>query len=107
MNQLNAAQHILIAAVRLYRLTLSPLKSVLFGPLGGCRYTPSCSEYALEALRTRGAFKGSWLSLKRIGRCHPWGGCGYDPVPKDPAQAADQHGSAGPHPGTRHFFGHC
>ena len=78
---MNAAQHILVFCVRVYRWVISPAKAVLFGPLGRCRFTPSCSEYALEALRGHGALAGSWLALKRIGRCHPWGGCGHDPVP--------------------------
>ena len=78
---MNAAQHILIAGVQLYRWVLSPIKNVLFGPLGRCRYTPTCSQYAVEAIRTHGAAGGSWLALKRLGRCHPWGGCGEDPVP--------------------------
>jgi putative membrane protein insertion efficiency factor len=80
----NAAQHILIFGVRLYRWVLSPAKTVLFGPLGHCRYTPSCSQYALEAIARHGALAGSWLALKRLGRCHPWGGCGEDPVPDLP-----------------------
>jgi len=46
-----------------------------------CRYVPSCSAYAIEALRRYGALKGGWLAAKRIGRCHPWGGSGHDPVP--------------------------
>ncbi|MCG2431166.1 membrane protein insertion efficiency factor YidD [Aequorivita xiaoshiensis] len=46
-----------------------------------CRYTPTCSHYAIEALQTHGLFKGSWLAIKRIGSCNPWGGSGYDPVP--------------------------
>jgi putative membrane protein insertion efficiency factor len=46
-----------------------------------CRYVPSCSEYTMQALDQHGAIKGLWLSIKRIGRCHPWGGEGYDPVP--------------------------
>lgn len=46
-----------------------------------CRYTPSCSAYAIEAWSRYGAFAGSWLALRRILRCHPWGGCGHDPVP--------------------------
>ncbi|WP_088182279.1 membrane protein insertion efficiency factor YidD [Sphingobium sp. Z007] len=46
-----------------------------------CRYAPSCSEYAIVAIRKYGAIKGSWLGFKRLMRCHPWGGSGYDPVP--------------------------
>jgi putative membrane protein insertion efficiency factor len=80
----NPLQHILVVGVRLYQWTLSPLKVYLFGPGGRCRYTPSCSAYALEAVRTHGALAGSWLALKRLGRCHPWGGCGDDPVPPKP-----------------------
>ena len=58
-----------------YRAAISPL----FPP--SCRFTPTCREYALEALRRHGPVKGSWLALRRILRCHPWGGSGYDPVP--------------------------
>lgn len=78
---MNVAQHILIAGVRVYRCVVSPAKVFVFGPSGRCRFIPSCSEYALEAVRKHGAFAGTWLALKRIGRCHPWGGCGEDPVP--------------------------
>ena len=78
---MNAGQHILMFGVRLYRWVLSPAKTFLFGPLGRCRFEPSCSEYALDALCQHGALAGSWLAVKRIGRCHPWGGCGHDPVP--------------------------
>jgi len=78
----NPVQAILIFAVRLYRWTLSPAKTFLCGPLAQCRFTPSCSEYGLEALQTRGAAAGSWLAVKRVCRCHPWGDCGHDPVPK-------------------------
>ncbi|MDP6601217.1 MAG: membrane protein insertion efficiency factor YidD [Phycisphaerales bacterium] len=59
--------------VRLYQLTLRPLMG------GHCRFQPTCSEYALDALRLYGARRGSWKTLRRILRCNPWGGCGYDP----------------------------
>jgi len=79
---MSASQHILLFGVRLYRVLLSPLKVLLFGHLGRCRFEPTCSEYALDAIRTHGALEGTWLALKRIARCHPWGGCGSDPVPQ-------------------------
>jgi putative membrane protein insertion efficiency factor len=77
----NAAQHTLILCIRLYRLVISPAKLFLFGQFGGCRFDPSCSTYALEAVSRHGALLGTWLASKRIARCHPWGGCGHDPVP--------------------------
>lgn len=58
-----------------YRAVISPYLPP------SCRFTPTCSEYALEALRRHGPFKGLWLTVRRICRCHPWGGSGYDPVP--------------------------
>ena len=67
--------------IRVYRVTVSPAQVYLFGATGGCRYTPSCSAYALAAVARHGALAGTWLAVKRIGRCHPWGGCGHDPVP--------------------------
>jgi putative membrane protein insertion efficiency factor len=77
----NPLQHILIFAVRAYRVTVSPAQAFLFGPSAGCRFTPSCSQYAMDAVRARGAATGGALAVKRICRCHPWGGCGHDPVP--------------------------
>ncbi|HVG48863.1 MAG TPA: membrane protein insertion efficiency factor YidD [Rubellimicrobium sp.] len=69
------AAWVLSLPVRAYRLVLSPW-------LGHeCRFTPTCSAYALEALQKHGAAKGGWLALRRIGRCHPWGGFGVDDVP--------------------------
>ena len=65
----------LIDLVRFYQVCISPLKPAT------CRFTPTCSQYALQALQKYGPIKGSWLALKRILRCHPWGGSGYDPVP--------------------------
>jgi hypothetical protein len=78
----NPAQFILIFAVRVYRWVLSPAKTALFGPLGRCRFTPTCSQYALEAVQGHGALRGSWLAARRICRCHPWADCGHDPVPQ-------------------------
>lgn len=65
-----------VVLIKFYRLCLSPLKPPT------CRFTPTCSEYALEAFRRHGPFRGLWLTLRRILRCHPWGGSGYDPVPE-------------------------
>lgn len=65
----------LILLIRFYQTCISPLTPP------SCRFTPTCSQYGLEALRKYGLFKGSWLTFKRIMRCHPWGGSGYDPVP--------------------------
>ena len=64
-----------IILIRFYQLVISPWMAPK------CRYTPTCSHYALEAFKKYGPLKGFWLSLKRISRCHPWGGSGYDPVP--------------------------
>jgi len=64
-----------ILLIKIYQLLISPLFP------SSCRYTPTCSHYTLEALKKYGLLKGSWLGIKRIARCHPWGGSGYDPVP--------------------------
>ena len=77
----NAPGMVLIFPIRIYRWTISPALSLLFGPYGGCRFTPTCSQYAMDAIREHGALAGLALSAKRICRCHPWGGCGHDPVP--------------------------
>jgi putative membrane protein insertion efficiency factor len=69
------AAYLLSLPVRAYRLVLSPYVG------HGCRYQPTCSAYALDALNRHGALKGGWLAVMRIGRCHPLGGSGYDPVP--------------------------
>ena len=79
---MNPAQFLLIAVIHAYRWMVSPAQAFLFGPAGGCRFTPTCSQYALEAVREHGALAGGWLALKRICHCHPWGKCGHDPVPR-------------------------
>lgn len=63
-----------ILFIRLYQILISPLLGA------NCRFTPTCSQYGLQAIRKYGPFKGGWMALKRISRCHPWGGHGYDPV---------------------------
>ncbi|MGL5827920.1 MAG: membrane protein insertion efficiency factor YidD [Nocardioides sp.] len=68
-------KRLLIAVLKLYRFAISPL----YGEV--CRYYPSCSAYALDAVSTHGSVRGSWLAVRRLGRCHPWSPGGYDPVP--------------------------
>ena len=65
----------LFALVKFYQYCISPYTPP------ACRFTPTCSQYAVEALKKYGPIKGSWLTIKRLLRCHPWGGSGYDPVP--------------------------
>lgn len=65
----------MLLLIRFYQRCISPLTPP------ACRFTPTCSQYGLEAIRRHGPFKGGWLTLKRLARCHPWGGSGYDPVP--------------------------
>ncbi|HTX21300.1 MAG TPA: membrane protein insertion efficiency factor YidD [Candidatus Aquilonibacter sp.] len=79
----NILESILIFAIRVYRWVISPAQTFLFGPTAGCRFTPTCSQYAMDAIREHGAVTGTILAAKRICRCHPWGGCGHDPVPKE------------------------
>jgi hypothetical protein len=67
--------------IRAYQWLISPMLSVITGPGSGCRYQPTCSHYMLEAVEAHGTLRGVWLGVKRLGRCHPWGGAGYDPVP--------------------------
>jgi len=72
---MNPAQRLLIGAIRVYQIALSPY----FG--SQCRFYPTCSEYAKEAVAKHGALKGGWLAIRRIGHCHPYHPGGHDPVP--------------------------
>ena len=67
--------------IRCYQILFSPVIHFIGGPGSGCRFTPTCSEYFLQAVETHGSLRGSWLGMKRIVRCQPWGGSGHDPVP--------------------------
>ena len=78
---MNLVQNLLTLSLRGYKWTVSPVLHLAAGPLGGCRFSPTCSAYAAEAVRQHGALHGGWLALGRVARCHPWGGCGHDPVP--------------------------
>lgn len=77
---------VLLMLVRVYQLVISPM----LGPR--CRYQPTCSSYAIEAVRLHGGVRGGWLAAKRIAKCHPWGGFGYDPVPKGSNTVAGPNG---------------
>ena len=100
-SRMNIVQHILILGLRVYRCTVGAVQPVLFGPLAGCRFSPSCSAYAMEAIRVHGAMAGIWLGLKRVCRCHPWGECGYDPVPAMKSAARDPKHRVGSINGNR------
>jgi uncharacterized protein len=86
---------VLRVALRAYQLLLSPVLPP------ACRYLPSCSDYALEAVTAHGPWRGGGLALRRLARCHPWGGSGYDPVPL-PHSAAPAHIPASGCPGAGH-----
>lgn len=69
-------KYLIIVPVRFYQYAISPITPM------ACRYTPTCSEYMIKAVEVHGIIKGTWLGLKRISTCHPWGGHGHDPVPR-------------------------
>lgn len=73
-------KYLFVGLVRLYQLIISPWMP------SRCRYHPTCSQYSIEAFKKHGALKGLWLTIKRIGRCHPWSKGGYDPVPESKNQ---------------------
>jgi putative membrane protein insertion efficiency factor len=79
----SASKAALVALIRGYQKTVSPVLPALFGPAAcGCRFHPTCSQYAVEAVRAHGALAGSWLAVRRIAKCHPLNEGGFDPVPE-------------------------
>lgn len=82
MKFFDPVKYLLIGLLRAYRLLISPL----YGQV--CRYHPSCSAYALEAVTVHGSLRGTWLAVRRVLRCHPWAAGGYDPVPPAPPHHA-------------------
>jgi putative membrane protein insertion efficiency factor len=83
--------------IRFYQRILNPMLKFSAGPAAGCRYTPTCSNYFLQAVEIHGPFRGSWHGICRIFRCHPWGGSGYDPVP--PGRDAEKNAHSCCHKG--------
>ncbi|MEI6675139.1 MAG: membrane protein insertion efficiency factor YidD [Verrucomicrobiota bacterium] len=76
-----ALSFVIRLGIRFYQRVLNPMLKFAAGPGAGCRFSPSCSNYCLQAVAAHGPLRGSWLGICRICRCHPWGACGYDPVP--------------------------
>ena len=75
---------LLAALVKAYQFAISPVL------VGSCRYHPTCSQYALDAIEAHGPLKGSWLAIRRVARCHPWGSSGFDPVPPGNAKTVQK-----------------
>jgi putative membrane protein insertion efficiency factor len=102
---MNIVQKGLVFIIRIYQLTLSPLLVAAFGPSGCCRFTPSCSQYAREAIRLHGAVRGGFLAGRRLCRCHPWGDSGED---FPPPAGKSSHGSTESRPALSEWKpGHC
>jgi uncharacterized protein len=89
------AAHVAVGAVRIYQWTVRPVIGA------NCRFLPSCSDYAIDAFRAHGALRGSGLAARRILRCHPWNGGGYDPVPACDCAKAPMHLDSSPSPSGR------
>ncbi|HSP41310.1 MAG TPA: membrane protein insertion efficiency factor YidD [Luteolibacter sp.] len=94
-----AAIFVIRLLIRFYQRILRPMLRFSAGPGAGCRFSPSCSNYFLQAVETHGPLLGSWFGICRIFRCHPWGGSGYDPVPpaRGTKQPSDDERPAGHH----------
>jgi putative membrane protein insertion efficiency factor len=90
----------LLLLVRLYRVLLSPMHRALFGP--ACRFEPTCSAYAEEAIHTHGPWRGAWLAVRRLARCHPFARAGFDPVPPRADRAARRELAGGEVDGMAH-----
>jgi len=80
--RISGVSWLLTKLIRFYQLAISPWLKMAGGGHGVCRHVPTCSHYGIEAIKAHGAFKGCWLTFRRLLRCHPWGTHGYDPVPK-------------------------
>ena len=91
---MNILQRVALGVLWIYKRAVSPLLHTLVGPFGGCRFHPTCSVYAAEAVRRHGVAAGSLLAVHRVCRCHPWGECGDDPVPKNFSAPLERKGSA-------------
>lgn len=83
-------RRLVLAAIRFYQAAISPLRP------SACRYVPTCSEYARQAVERHGPWRGGWLAVRRVLRCHPLGGRGYDPVPGEDPDGKDRPEDAGP-----------
>lgn len=87
---MSPVQRLLVGMLRAYQWLISPLLRWLCGPGFGCRFEPSCSSYAMEAVLRHGAWRGLGLAVRRLLRCHPWGGSGWDPVPGPSVPSGDK-----------------
>jgi len=81
MNPLHLPRWIIKMLIVMYQKLINPILHFIGGPYAGCRFTPTCSNYTLQAVETHGAIKGTFYGILRICRCNPWGGCGHDPIP--------------------------
>jgi len=93
---LKTVRFIVVCTIRLYQAVISPLLHGVLGPMGGCRFHPTCSVYAVQAIERHGSIRGGWLALVRLCHCHPWGPSGDDPVPELAGRIPPAPRAAGP-----------